>query len=106
MSTSREDGLGLDFRAGREAGVKVWPCPVESSLRMVTLLSLPFLADASTYGARIRASKKSESRLVWKCMLLDCLDGGLINTEDSGGKFCRQVALCPGQRAVLESVPK
>ena len=54
------------------------PRPVELSLRMVTILFLSFLTDASTYEARTRASKKSERRLSWKRMVIDCLDGGLI----------------------------
>ena len=80
---TREVVLELGMRAGEEGRVTASPRPVESSLRMGTFLFLPFffflfLADASTYGARTRASKKSERRLVWRRMILEWMDGGLI----------------------------
>ena len=77
----------------------VSPRPVNLSLRMDTFFFLPFffflffLADASTYEARTRASKKSERRLVWKRMILEWMDGGLIKRGTAAENCCRQVAL-------------
>ena len=87
--------LGLGLRTSEEGRVTASPRPVELSLMLGTFLFLSFfffLADASTYEARTRASKKSERRLVWRRMMVDCLDGWFDQTKTPAEKFV-QMAL-------------
>ena len=77
----KKASLSLDLKADKKGKVTASPRPVELSLKMGTFFFLLFLADASTYEARTRMSKKSEKRLVWRRMMLDWVDGSLIKRE-------------------------